>query len=469
MPPSTSQRRGGNGPTLPTISPDWFLQKLSGRKSTDPPLTATQKQQLIQCAMPYLGAFVALLFTGITVYVASTDDKALTEGFFKYAVFTILPIVFACFLVLPIFKQQLTVRTLAMNGIIAGVFVLSLYFYYQTKNPASVLFMRYFIYAIVFLAILVFLAIVSKINDRFVYNQRGWPGIIYQILFVLPCLIVDAVEYIQAEMQITPKTVYVLLGIEAILIGVVFLLPRLYSLLPTRANTDTLLVGPVFLDRRTQLSDYTLFAATDQNSLVTGKEIATQLQSTKLTDSEKDTIKADYKKFKNFRTQYTVSFWAFVNKDTGGREDSVESMSDRTVFAIRNFSNPDKNLLNGTLDEYGNPRVAYNGGGQYTLYLSNGGGTNATRNKTTISAPLQKWNFFVLSYDTNKVDVFINGNLEKTATIDVPTYDYSATMSVGSNGLSGAICNVKYRPGGITAYEIVSEYNGLMYKNPPVP
>ena len=91
--------------------------------------------------------------------------------------------------------------------------------------------------------------------------------------------------------------------------------------------------------------------------------------------------------------------------------------------------------------------------------------------------PGQKWNYVALTYSDNRVDIFINGNLEKTYIFTndaIPTYTGMDRITVGDGdgtvsggGLYGAICNVNYYKTPLTQIQIVSAYNMLMHKNPP--
>jgi len=68
------------------------------------------------------------------------------------------------------------------------------------------------------------------------------------------------------------------------------------------------------------------------------------------------------------------------------------------------------------------------------------------------------------------VDLFINGNLERTYTFNenIPIYLATDTITTGSNqGLDGAICNINYYLEPLTKSQITTTYNLLMSKNPP--
>ncbi len=403
---------------------EWFLKYLAGLNPKEQ-LTPERSAELMSCAMKYGSAFLLLIASGITIYVASTDDKAMTEGFFKYMVFLVVPIVVASFIILPIFSQKMNRTTMILNGIHLIVFILALYVFYQTKSPESVWFLKYAIYGFTVLFLIVALAIVYKIAIRYIYNSRSWGYVILQLIFYIPCLLLDFIEYVKNELRIAPNTTYILFALEIAIVLAYFLIMRLSKYVP-KSTTKALINDPVFLNRSSVLADAsTLSITTTQET-----PIATDMP--------------------NYRANYSVSFWAFMNQPT----EPV------TLFLLGEPSSLDKN---------GKPRVIYENG-QYAFYL-----TNATVNpQFKMKLPTQKWNHFVISYDDNKVSLFVNGNLEKThkfTPAEQPAYTNIDVISVGSDIPTknvGAICNVQYYTVPIGQYEVISEYNLLMNKNPPV-
>jgi len=86
----------------------------------------------------------------------------------------------------------------------------------------------------------------------------------------------------------------------------------------------------------------------------------------------------------------------------------------------------------------------------------------------------QKWNNIVFNYSSEKVDLFINGNLETSFHFNkenpLPTYNEQDSITVGEKkGLHGAICNIVYNKNNLLNNQIVNDYNILMLQNPPIP
>ena len=81
-------------------------------------------------------------------------------------------------------------------------------------------------------------------------------------------------------------------------------------------------------------------------------------------------------------------------------------------------------------------------------------------------------NLFVINFNNNNtVDIFVNGNLERTFESrgrNITSNDTQNTIDIGSNnGLYGAICNINYYAIPLTQDEIIQQYNLLYNKNPP--
>ena len=77
----------------------------------------------------------------------------------------------------------------------------------------------------------------------------------------------------------------------------------------------------------------------------------------------------------------------------------------------------------------------------------------------------------ILINNNNTVDVFVNGNLERTFESSGRNITSNATrntINIGSNnGLYGAICNINYYTIPLTQSQITQQYNLLYNKNPP--
>ena len=85
--------------------------------------------------------------------------------------------------------------------------------------------------------------------------------------------------------------------------------------------------------------------------------------------------------------------------------------------------------------------------------------------------PKQKWVFLVFNYQNNDADVFVNGELVHSVKFseDLPVYNEFDVVTIGDDAsVGGSICNVVYYKQPLSLTDIVTQYNVLMFSNPPV-
>jgi hypothetical protein len=92
-------------------------------------------------------------------------------------------------------------------------------------------------------------------------------------------------------------------------------------------------------------------------------------------------------------------------------------------------------------------------------------------NSFRLMIPSQKWNHILFNYYENTVDLFINGNLERSMNLKNSPIHFLPTdiISVGDvNGIHGSLCNLVYYTEPLTKTKISHIYNTNFMKNPPV-
>jgi hypothetical protein len=257
---------------------------------------------------------------------------------------------------------------------------------------------------------------ISAVNNffgRWLNNAVGWPGFIMNLIVYIPCLFTDLIKYIKTQYGITSSVTFILLSIEAILISGYVFIP---SLISSKLKNDSITVmnSPEFLDNAVIKS----FNRQDRGDY-------------------------DYK-----RTNYAFSMWVYVNPQTNQNNKNSNIFSYASVYPkisyIKNDSKTGKDIYRFTVNRQ-----------NYDVSLMN-----------------QKWNNIVMNFnDNDTVDIFINGNLERTfGKSDRKTLINKDrnTITIGSNnGLYGAICNIQYYNRPLRMNEITSNYNLLRNNNPP--
>jgi hypothetical protein len=82
---------------------------------------------------------------------------------------------------------------------------------------------------------------------------------------------------------------------------------------------------------------------------------------------------------------------------------------------------------------------------------------------------LQKWNNIIINYNGGTLDIFLNGELVKSAIEVVPFLTYDALTIGENNGLKGGICNVMYYNKSLTITNVYYLYHLQKNKTPPSP
>jgi hypothetical protein len=382
----------------------------------------------------YLILGLTVIFIAVMLFTLFDNPSALNTKTYMYAFTLILPLVFTGWILM---DSTMDFRAI---GIIGGLFSILILIFYAYSNMSATYYpiINYMLNIIIFLGIMFALAIIYNMTMNNLNRIGGITGFIIEFIFYIPCLFSDFISYLLQQYNLTPNIVLVLFIIEIILILLYIYIPKILKKLIVLPKL-TLLNTPVFLDSSRQIA--------------TSKQLYPQLynKSTDLLESDQSA----------YSKNYCLSMWIYINPQNMSNQSYVNETE------IFNYSYTD---TKGTI--WPKPRITYrydptSSLDQYYLYF-----TPNVKDRMTLTVVGQKWNQFVFNYNNNIVDIFINGNLERTFQLSnhtLPQYDSSDTISIGSeNGLDGAICNIVYRSTPLTKYEIANSYNLLMNKNPPI-
>ena len=315
--------------------------------------------------------------------------------------------------------------------------------------------------------------------------------IIKNIIFFLPCFLVILADEFNKDLRLTPSSIYILLIIELILITLIFLLPLSYKYVNSLNKSDILSgEGPFYLNEKKTIGTYqnlnknatvnldrglenkeTDTESPDPNNFLNNilkdnkylasfkdnpkfKKFFDSTDSTDSTDSkdslfkdlnfnfkllkndlfDKYNIMAKYNNstvYKNkfpYNYTYSISFYLYLNPQ-----------SNNTSLAY----NEDAELFN-----YGfKPVIYYNGKSRElkikSRTLSNKG-DQLDLIYSTSDIKYQKWLYFVINYENNIIDIFIDGKLV-TSKKDVSPYFMGDTVTIGQeNGIHGSIKEIFY-------------------------
>lgn len=396
------------------------------------------------------GVVVAcFVISAAVLYVAATDPKSNTNQFYLYSVFGILPVLIGLAIVSPLFSEKLSIASARFYGFIALVFVFCIYYFYQGLNPQSVSIYSRGLSTLLLLGLFVGLAILYRIFVRTINNMRGWIGFVFQVLFFIPCLLIDALEYLFTMLRTAPAMISFLFILEILVLIAYFYASKWIGYLYT-SPSNQIMNQPMYLNVPSTIAHNDTFIVDGSNAL----------NPTGSTDPSGNPI---------YNQNYTISFWSYVNPMTTSNAAYTK----------------EQNILTYGIPYYktGKPRITYfndpaatNAQSQdnYTLYLTDH--SNSPTYKWKMGG--QKWNNVVVTYTDGSVELYVNGQLETRMPVGTPpTYAPGDVMTIGDGdgtgspsgtGLFGAICNVSYYPIPLVPMQITTAYNILQYKNPPI-
>jgi hypothetical protein len=374
--------------------------------------------------------FIFVVLISVVIYYANTDTSALTTGAYKYALLIFVP-----FLILMAYNLSTKSPEYAFIGLFAlcTIALIGVYLWISMNKAYMNVISFFSKYLLIPFIVLIGFAIFYKMIMQYINNLSGINGFIAELIFFIPCLLIDLLEYIKYQFNITPNTVYILFIIEILLILLYIFLPKIVSTV-IKTKSTVLLQNPTFLSKEKLI-------ATSKIGLLENKNSLDQITNTM-----------------NYRTNYSISFWTIINTHSNA---NISSVNKSNIFKYGHIdSNNNKNYK---------PHVSYvidKTGDNYIFQFS-----DTADSIYKLSLPTQKWHNFVFNYNNSRVDLFINGKLEKTLEFsnNLPIYSSSDEIIVGNeNGLDGAICNVQYFNVPLTNSDIANLYNLNMLKNPPV-
>lgn len=329
-------------------------------------------------------------------------------------------------------------------------------------------------------------------TSYFLYN---YICILKKTIFFIPCLLVLAIDEINKDIKLTPNSIYLLLFILLLLITLLFLLPYLFKYFRT-LNKSSLLQGPgpYYLNEMKVLGIYqnlnknvdstidipivktddsisssfiktpidallknlnldknenTIFKTSDSSLTIDSeenKEITKQTQEN-ISDTKGynfKLMKNDYNGIYNIKTSfydppksrdafpynysYSISFYVYINPQP--TNTSIAYSKDTEIF---NYAYK--------------PVIYYNGKSQSIIIRSRTLNNKGDQLDTIYEAKnikFQKWVFFVINYDNNNIDIFIDGKLVGSKK-DVTPFFKGDKVTIGENeGIQGSIKEITY-------------------------
>jgi len=380
---------------------------------------------------------IFLMYLALVVYIYTrqpfqivSDNKSIFLCIFLFIGFALLSLLAMGFEAFVPFITSF-LKYMILIGIVLGIILAILHVYNNVPIIANTV-----LFAInIAILVGIFAMIVKFIGAEapgYISGPPSWSGLIFKILIYLPCLCLDAVEFIKTEFKLaqTQWTYFIILIIELILIALLFFLPKAFdaiinhngeiildSVLPLNADNDTIQV-----------------TTTDSNNN----------QTKSLTPSLADNVKNGNKPTYN----YGISAWFYIHPQPKNTNSSYTTSGGVNIL---DFSSPTINY-----DAINN---------QINITTTNNNITNKISLPSQI--PLQRWNHLFINFNNNGImDVFLNNKLEQSVPNIIPPFPQSLTVGKKS-GIYGQACNVVYYRNVLGSDAISWIYNTHKHLNPP--
>ena len=376
--------------------------------------------------IPYwvLALIMYIINIGLVIYFnplnVMTDNTKIATFFFVFAGF-INFLLFSYFSIKPpntqtnLFGFLYNIgKILSMLFIFYGLIYAVFYYVVYTPWPLTIM--------VSLLNIISIVGLMALVREYFFKNSNTNTGdsstigkvfeFLKSAIFYIPHLLIQFVDFVKDQHNITTKTTWIVLLIEIIIIGLRFVIPFLYEKFH-KTKGSLLERGPIYLNNEKDLGVF-------QNNSVDANNNSNKEQ--------------------NFNYNYAISSWIWINphpESTGpAYNKSTQLLNYGDVLKI-NFN---KNRL-----EF------------WALTTENSGNTSFNSNKQVMiyelsPIPYQKWNSIVVNYDGGTLDIFIN-NLLVSSTINITPVMYNKKVTSGeAGGINGGIKDVIY-------------YNKILSKN----
>jgi len=280
----------------------------------------------------------------------------------------------------------------------------------------------FIVHSIVYIAIgivtiallyLLFKPLFNTIKNSTSQQKSTFLKLIGQLVLYLPCALIDIIDWAKEEYRMTTKPVWILLGIEALLISLNFLFPKFISWLSNKQGKK-LLTDPVYLDSEHIIGNYDTLYGSDNSR--------------------------DY--------TYSLSGWFWINPQPPN-----------TGKAYTKFTN--------ILEFGGKPAITYNTLENCLRVTCRTNPKEIVTIYETHDVKYQAWNNIVINYDAGTMDVFINGELVASKPDIAPYLTYENIIVGSIKGIQGGIANVMYHDSILQSNYIKYLYQSL--KDLPIP
>lgn len=356
----------------------------------------------------------------VMAYYLTKDPDVLFTKKYLYIALTVIPIFIGIASYAKGGGTDIKKPIYIVLGVLVAYFIIDKFF----GAVLNTFFITSLLQLLVILILVVALAIYYKLAYNHLYKLNTTTGIVANIIFYIPCLLLNLMEYISNDLKQAPKAVYWLLVLEAILVALYIGIPKLMKTISKNASIKDgipVVTEPIRLDNANNITSYVELHSTAHVK----------------TPEPGDII----------NNKFALSAWVYVIPLS---PNTVPYNNDAVVYEYKDY----------------HPALMYNGSsGKFKCYFNRSASYEFTM-------PMQRWNHVVTNYTKSGADLFVNGELVHSATRDAQNEGLALgdIITVGQdNGLSGGLCNMVYFSRPLLKPEIESMYSLNKDGDPPIP
>ena len=431
---------------------------------------------LLQHPVATVAAFIAFAGLGLLLYRSSFDLTAFVEGQ-RGTVITLFTMFVASLFVFGMYSMNSSTTGMVEGSMSYGQFIgkigiviaiavclvgLLLYFLNSHSKLVSIVsVVQYGITALIYIA---GIAIAVGAARTLFSTSRKMGGSMFQVspdsnwvinmlklmgnlLFYLPCLMLDFVDTMKEQYGLTTRPFLILLAMEAAFILAGHLLPSAVAKAINHTGVQ-ILSAPISMSRLTSITTYDIqFVNAHGIDLDTSEDPNPDPTPTADLKNSLTTVL-----LKNYN--YGVSAWFYIHPQPPNTNSNYET----------NYINV---LKFGSLG----PIIQYNPKSNALMFYLYGKPIELTANVplTVSDIPLQTWNNVIINSDKGAVDIFINNKLIYTGNLTGAPTNQVSNITIGNDeGINGEICNVVLNTAPFTKIEIEWLYKTNKVLNPPV-
>lgn len=392
--------------------------------------------------------FVFFFISAIILFFAITDPKFLTSRTLLYIAIIAAPICVGFYL-----TSKVTINTNILMMFAGGMLLLGVMggaIYLIQNLGLNLVLMNYIFYIIFGLILLIGLSITYIIFSNAIRRQQGAAGFWIRLIFFIPCLINDFIEYIRQEFRITPPTLVWLLILELLLLILHAYIPVIIQLF-TYNPKNSLMAYPIYLSDPHTIATSERFLMTTLNNPDKYKDGSVKPEQTTVT-STKNSVEVLNATFRN--ANYAFSFWVFINQGNISKKAYIDGTTN--IFTYGKYD--------GTgLSENAKPQITYANDAMIVYFAG------SKSPPQSIAVPNQMWVNVVVNYGSDHADLYLNGALKFTYSytngIPPPGMEEDKVVVAHTDGLDGSIRDVRYFDSYLTHKQVAELYNAGFVQN----